>query len=337
MKHLVFGTGLIGGFIAGGLIKAGLKPLLLGRDKQRAAMRQGLTISDLNGHSANLEAPTFLEAQTFHTPETSKGFDVIWLTVKAVAVQNCIAQLRQLVTPNSIIICCQNGFGSDDVMRNALPDSIVLTAIVGFNVAQTSGSHLHRSTDGNMVIEAHPAIEGLAKQLHCELLPVIQTANIEAQRWAKLQLNLANPVNALADLPTKRMLEDAAYRRVIAALMKELLNVTQAKQVKLPKLTALPAWLLPFVMRLPNGLYLKLAQKTLAIDPSARASMWWDLSQGKQSEIHYLNKTVVEHGQALGIKCPYNEHIVQLITDVEQGNLKLGISGIELQQRLKMI
>ena len=332
MKHLVFGTGLIGGFIAGGLLRAECDTTLLGRDKHREAMSKGLTLSDLDGNFESLSRPDFFVPDS--QASTEPHYDVVWLTVKATAVEGCVAQLREIINPSSIVICCQNGFGTDTYVKQQLPENTVLTAIVGFNVAEQKEAHLHRSTDGALVVESHPALAETITRLNSDILPTHTSDDIEAQRWAKLQLNLANPVNALADVPTKTMVEDADFRKVIVVLMRELLSVVEAKGLSLPKLTALPAHLLPKVMSLPNWIYLILAQKTLAIDPTARVSMWWDLSQGKPSEIMYLNQAVVEHGKEHAIACPYNERIVQLIHKVEQGKLNIGMSAKELQRRL---
>lgn len=328
MKHLVFGTGLIGGFLAGGLISAGIDTVLLGREKHRRTMKNGLTLTDLNGTELKLKPPCFWDVKN------DVQFDVIWLTVKGSSVASSLEQLNSLVSDNTIIICCQNGFGSDRTIRPELPTHTILNAIVGFNVAEPAAAHLHRSTDGSLVVEAHPMINSAVALINSPLLPAHTSTNIQAERWAKLQLNLANPVNALSDLPTKSMTEDPDFRKVIAVLMRELLLVTEKMKLDLPKLTALPAKLLPSVLSLPNWLYLRLAQKTLAIDPSARASMWWDLSQGKVSEIAYLNQAVVDQGMSLGVDCRYNQRLVQLIREVEQGTIKIGMTGIELQNRL---
>lgn len=325
MKHLVFGTGLIGGFLGGGLLSAGYNVVFLGRDKQRVAMQCGVTISALNGYSTHVSAPKFWQSTTEET------YDVLWLAVKCTAVEAAIEQIKSLLHPKSIIICCQNGFGSERFIKQALPEVTVLNAIVGFNVAASSGNHLHRSTDGQLVVQSHPLVNSAVEGLNSQILPAHISQDIEADRWAKLQLNLANPVNALSDIPTKAMTEDRDYRLVIAALMRELLRVTHAMNLSLPKLTALPANWLPTVLDLPNFIYLKLAQKTLAIDPSARVSMWWDLSQGRQSEIVFLNQAVVDTGKELGVQCPYNQAIVNLILQVERNERQIGISGKQLQ------
>ena len=38
----------------------------------------------------------------------------------------------------------------------------------------------------------------------------------------------------------------------------------------------------------------------LEVDPTVRTSMWWDLSQGKPTEIDFLNGAVVAAGRRLG-------------------------------------
>jgi len=310
-------------------MNAGYSTQLLGREKQQRAMQDGFTVSDLHGNQVSVTAPTFLN------PLTKFEFDIIWLTIKCTAVKASIEQLKSLVSANTVIICCQNGFGSDQALREALPDTLILNAIVGFNVTERDGgAHLLRSTDGRLVVEAHDRINQVLSKLNSDLMPTQVSQDMLAERWAKLQINLANPVNALADVSTKAMVENSGYRKVIVALMRELLSVTKAMHLTLPKLTAAPAHFLPTLMSAPNWIYLRIAQKTLAIDPSARASMWWDLSQGKATEIDYLNQAVVEQGASLGIDCPANRRIVDLVHFVENGQADIGMSAIDLQKKL---
>lgn len=328
MKHLIFGTGLIGTYLGASLIEDGHDTTFLSRDHQRKVLESGLTATDLEGNKASLPAPKFIDSTS------EQPFDVIWLAVKCTAVEKSLDQVGQYLGKDSIVVCCQNGFGSDTHVRNAFPDTQVINAVVGYNVAQEQDNHYHRSTDGSLVVESRAKLNDTIASINSPLFPSHVSHDIEADRWAKLQLNLANPVNALADIPTKTMAEDADFRKVIVALMRELLAVTDELELNLPKLTALPAKLLPKVMSLPNWIYLVLAQKTLAIDPTARVSMWWDLSQGKQSEINYLNLAIVERGKELGIACPLNQRIVELIHEVEQNQREIGVTGKELQSLL---
>ncbi|RBP51542.1 2-dehydropantoate 2-reductase [Arenicella xantha] len=326
--NIIFGAGLIGGYLAGAFSARGLSALLVGRSKTQSALANGLTVSDMTGNQVTIDNIEFYSAIEH------QQIDTLWLTVKCTAVEASLIDLKDIVQPDTIIICCQNGFGSDHLVRQAFPNNVVLNAVVGFNVAEHAPAHLHRSTDGKLIIEYHKRLEAFIAKVDSPLLPTASSHHFVADQWAKLQLNLANPVNALANIPVKSMTEDPGYRRIIAQLMDELLLVTDALNLKLPKVTAAPARMLPKLMRLPNWIFNRLAQKMLAIDPSARTSMWWDLSQGKPSEINYLNGAVVHQAKALNLPCPYNRKIVELVHRVEAGELALGLSADALMTAL---
>jgi len=327
VQHVIFGAGLIGGYLAGAFTAKNVKTAIVGRLNIVQAIKNGITISDFSGNESSVSSIEIYDA--------AKPVDVLWLTVKCTAVESSIVDLKKIVQPGTLIVCCQNGFGSDQAVRRAFPNNVVLGAVVGFNVAEKSPVHLHRSTEGKLVLEDHEQIARELQSIDSELLPTKLSTNYLADQWAKLQLNLANPVNALADIPVKAMTEDPGFRSIIADLMNELLSVTDALKLDLPKLTAVPAKMIPRTLRLPNWIFTRLAQKMLAIDPSARASMWWDLTQGKRSEIDYLNGAVVKQANELGISCPQNEAIVKLVHSVERGHKKIGFSSNELKAELK--
>ncbi|OUR93219.1 hypothetical protein A9Q81_15415 [Gammaproteobacteria bacterium 42_54_T18] len=213
--------------------------------------------------------------------------------------------------------------------------------MVPFNVIEMSPGHLHRGSEGNLTVECNDPeavdsdIVDIIETIHSSLMPVCGSNDIRSVVWAKLQLNLANAVNALADIPVKSMLEQRDYRRCIALLMDELLAVTNRKEITLPKLTALPSQLVPRFITVPDFLFRLLGGKMLAIDPTVRTSMWWDLSQGKDTEIDYLNGVIVSEAKSMGIACPANERIVALIHDVERDQCKQGMSAENLLRILR--
>ncbi|MFT5571864.1 MAG: 2-dehydropantoate 2-reductase [Cryomorphaceae bacterium] len=317
--HLIFGTGLIGGYVGGVFLSQGLDTTFLGRPKSQNAMCNGLTVSNYLGHSANVDAPSF------HSGDGQ--YDVIWVAVKCTAMTSIVDELGSLLKPSSTIVCCQNGLGSDQVIRDNFPNHQVLNAIAVFNVAQVSDDHLSKSTEGDFIIEDSESTRECFDQFSCDLLPSRLSLELNAEKWAKLQLNLANSVNALSDIPILDMLHTRGFRRIIAGMMNELLAVTDAKNIELPKMAAIPGKLLPLTMNVPNWLYKIMAKKVIAIDPKARMSMWWDLSGGRQTEIEYLNAAVVRAGKELGIDCPINQRIVELVKSVERGENKIGFSA----------
>ena len=334
-KHLIFGSGLIGSYLAGCFHLQKNLVYLFGRDSSKAAFSNGFILSDLDNNSYQSN-----DQLQFAELEKSQTFDVIWLTVKCTSLDSVIAPLRSFVKPSSIIICCQNGFGSEQVIKNAFVNNTVLSAVVGFNVVldktNDKENHWHRSTDGTFVIQASHDTRDFDKYLQSKLLPIRLSDDIEAERWAKLQLNLANAVNALADVPIKQMLENRNYRLIIAQLMRELLSVTNALNLDLPKVSAVHGKHIPTIMSLPNFIFKRLAQKMLAIDPQARTSMWQDLNDERLTEIDFINGAISNNAKKFKLRTPYNDAITSLIKSVECGEETIGLTADQLKAKLNI-
>jgi 2-dehydropantoate 2-reductase len=310
--HVVFGAGLIGCYIGASLRLQGNDVDLICRPRIQQKLLHGVTLTDYKQHQALANGFTFNQAL-----QGNSLIDVIWLTVKCTDVSDAVLQLRDICQPHTVIICCQNGLGSDAEVKRALPNNTVLKAMVPFNVVEIKDDHLHRGSEGALMIEREADIgkwvDDLCLEIHSDLLPVGSCENMQSLLWAKLQLNLGNSINALADIPVKAMLQQKPYRLVIAAMMKELLAVTKKMGIQLPKVTSVPAAWIPNVLSLPNWMFTLLANKMLDIDPNVRTSMWWDIANGRQTEIDHLNGAIVKAGERMGVDCVVNKKVTALI------------------------
>lgn len=320
-QHIVFGAGLIGCYLGGVLTVLGLSTSLICRTSVAAKLKSGITLTDYEHHQTNNQSLNVISSE--NSPVDIQSFTkakFLWLTVKCTGVEQAIIDIEPWIDKNTVIFCCQNGLGSDNAVRQAYPGNLVLRVMVPFNVVELSEGHYHRGSEGSMTIEytksSYELVVSLVAKLNSKLLPIKTTNDMPALLWAKLQLNLGNSVNALADIPVKTMLEQRDYRKVIALLMTELLAVTDSLGIKLPKVTALPAHLIPLVLRLPNFIFSRVANKMLEIDPNVRSSMWWDVSQGKPTEISHINGAILKHAKTLNIATPANQKISLLISQL---------------------
>ena len=178
---------------------------------------------------------------------------------------------------------------------------------------------MHRGSQGDLFIEDYSMADGstLAELVSSDLLIAENIIDMDAYSWAKLQLNLGNAINALADVPVKKMLESRGFRKIIALSMQELLEVAHVKGLSLPKLAAVPMWMVPKVLNTPNFVFSVIGSKMMDIDPTVCTSMWWDLNSRRLSEVDNLNGAVVQEGEKLGINCPVNRKIVATIHSLE--------------------
>jgi 2-dehydropantoate 2-reductase len=307
---LVMGAGTIGCFIGGRLQEAGAAVKFVGRPRVLADLRQhGLTLSDISGPAANLPAD---QLQLNDEPCAPAG--LVLLCVKSGATASAARQLAAVLPAGSLVLSMQNGVANADVGALAAPSLTWLPGMVAFNVAEQKPGHFHRGTDGVLAAQNHPALQawlprfaqaGLPLQLHDDLRPV---------QWAKLLLNLNNPVNALSGLPLRAQLLNRDYRRVLAALQTEALDAMQAAGITPARLTSLPPARLPSVMRLPTWLFKRLAAKLLRIDDKARSSMADDLRLGRPTEIDAICGAVVRLAQSRGGIAPCNARMVSLLS-----------------------
>lgn len=330
-QHMVFGAGLIGSYLGAVMQWRGLSVMLIGRRSMLDKLKNGIRLTDYQQHQQQVRIESLYDLCCYSSPSLPNA-DYLWLTVKCTGVQQAIVDLEPFVNDQTVILCCQNGLGSDGLVKQAFPNNKVLRVMVPFNVVQLENGHLHRGSAGALNIEQDDSATATTLQsiLACELLPVECCTDMQALLWAKLQLNLGNAINAIADIPVKAMLQQRDFRRVIAAMMEELLTVVEAQNITLPRITAVKAGFIPTILRLPNVLFRLLANKMLAIDPDVRTSMWWDLHQHKRTEIDYLNGEVVKWGEKLNIATPVNSAIVRWIHQVEAGELPLGVNAQEV-------
>ncbi len=333
MEHMVFGAGLIGGYLGASLMISGRDVGWVVRPKTQEKLSHGLRVTDYLGNDKRVESLQFVDVQSAGVNEPPK---VLWLTIKCTALEAAVDDIRSVIGPDTLIISLQNGLGAETYLQQQFQNHKVIRGVMGANVAELAPDHLHRGTLGGIDLPKLPETQNLEASFQFEGLSLGLFENLEGLVWAKLQLNLNNPINALSNIPLKDELEQRDFRRILAAAMDEYLQVAKLKGIELPKLTPLPPALIPTVMRLPNWLFVRIAAKMLAIDPNARSSMWSDLSSGRKSEINFLNGAVVEEGKKLGLSCPVNQAIRELVVEVEAGREKIGFDASVLKRRLSL-
>ncbi len=121
-------------------------------------------------------------------------------------------------------------------------------------------------------------------------LPLHSSDNFAFVLWGKLLLNLNNPVNALSGLPLRQQLMQRDYRRVLASLIEEGLQVLQVAGIQPAKVARVAPKFLPRLLRLPYFLFERVAASMLKIDENARSPMWEDLQAERKTEVDFINE-----------------------------------------------
>jgi 2-dehydropantoate 2-reductase len=313
----VYGAGSIGCYVGGRLAAAGAAVRFVGRERlAREIHAHGLRLSDYRGADMRLAA----EAVHYATDAAAAaGAGLVLVAVKSDATEAAARELAAVMDRDAVVVSFQNGLHNAERLARLLPGRTVLTGMVPFNVVARGEGAFHQGSEGELDVEAHPALAPWLEAFAAAGLPLQQHADMPAVLWGKLLLNLNNAVNALSGIPLKAELSQRAFRRCVALAQRETLQLLRAANIQPAKITGLPPHWLPGVLSVPDGLFRLLANRMLTIDPLARSSMWEDLELGRRTEVDWLNGEVVKLAEGLGRKAPVNARLVALIRDAEAG------------------
>jgi 2-dehydropantoate 2-reductase len=309
----IAGAGSIGCFVGGMLAAGGRRVALLARPRVIAEIKAGgLRLTSFEGLDRTIAADQLTLSED---PSIFNDVGAVLVTVKSADTADMADLIARHAPADAVIVSLQNGIGNVGVLRARLPGRRVLAGMVPFNVVSAGEGRFHRSTSGDIVIEADEA--GVAQKLSVPGLTLRPSQNMDGVQWGKLLVNLNNALNALGDLPLRRQLAQRSWRMLFADQMAEGLAAIRAEGIAPVSSTPIPASWTPPLLRLPDAIFEILLGRTMKIDPEARSSMWEDLQRGRRTEIDYLQGVITEIADRRGLQVPLSRRVVALVKRAE--------------------
>lgn len=333
---VIAGAGGIGCYVGGCLALEGREVRFLGRPRVVEALKSsGLRVTDLESRDRTLEAARI---QATDDPAVAlAGAKLVLVCVKSGATAEMAGLIDRHAPTDAIVVSLQNGVGNAARIAAAMTTArTVVAGMVPFNVVLSGDQkplRVHRATSGAIMLADRPA--GLARDLSCKGLTVVERGDMPEVLWGKLLLNLNNALNALSDLPLATELSDRRWRRLLAAQMSEALAALRAAGIRPAKLAGAPPPLLPPILRLPDWLFRRVARGMLAIDPQARSSMWEDLAQHRTTEIDEFQGAIIRLADQLRLDAPLSRRVLALVREAETaGGGPPGLSPPDVDARI---
>ena len=313
----VMGAGAIGCYVGGRLLaQADVEVTFVGRESLGATIAEhGLTVREFDREqhvgAANVDFSTEVEALS--------GCDVVLCCVKSGATAEVGASLARVLRPDAIVVSLQNGVRNPETLRQHLPKNRVVPAIVTFNVVIRDHAVFHQTTSGPLIFEtgSDPGDEAWVHAVRSTGLEVEEIIPIAPEQWTKLLVNLTNAVGALSGVPTRQVTLSRGYRRVIAMLLDEGLDVVRSAGIRPARFRGLPLRAMAAILKLPTLVVRPVMRAQLRIDPEARSSMWQDLEGGRLTEVDFLNGEIVRLAEAHSRDAPFNRRIAELVHQAE--------------------
>ncbi|MBI5568963.1 MAG: 2-dehydropantoate 2-reductase [Desulfomonile tiedjei] len=301
MRIGIVGAGALGSILGGLLFEAGHELVLVERDADEVQVvsQQGLWLEGVSGE--RLLQPKIVSP---HTEEIEA--DLVLVLVKSYDTSSAVAQVRDILSKDGVVLTLQNGIGNFETLNDAFPGRVLLgTTTVG---AMTLGKGKFRHTgfgqthlgelDGG-IRERTEAVAAALRGMNAG--PVHVVDNAVGCVWSKLIINAA--INAPAtllrvrngDLPT-----GDAGRELIHRVVEECLHIVREKGIAL-------------IFDDPEARVIEVCKGTA----ENLNSMFQDILAGRATEIDYINGAIAREAAALGISAEVNRTLALLIKSLE--------------------
>jgi 2-dehydropantoate 2-reductase len=316
MKICIFGTGAVGGVMAGWLHRAGHDVSVVARGANLTAIREhGLRIRTLaTGTVAAFKVRAAGDARELGAQ------DCVIVTLKAQSLPEAARAMPALAGPDTTVVTAMNGvpwwffdrlrFGAgklrlesldpDGLLTRAMPTGRIVGCVIHF-AASTPEPGLVSHNMGNKLILGEPGgrngarTQAIAGALAGAGFDCTQSGFIEKDFWVKLLGNVSfNPVSALTLATADQLIADPDVKDYMVTIMREVLAIGRAVGVDAD------------------------------IDPEARidmarhlgrfkTSMLQDMEAGKPLEIDGLLSGTLEVARKAGVAAPFTHSLSGLI------------------------
>lgn len=291
----VVGAGAVGGYFGGMLARAGAPVMMIGRTAFVEAVRKaGLLLN-------TLQFQELVHPETSTEIAAAKGADIVLFSVKTTDTAAAAQELVKHISPHAVVLSLQNGVNNAEEIRqaagiDALPAVVYVAASL---VAPGKLQHLGR---GDLVVgPSSEPTEKLANLFLRAHIPCRVTDNIEGELWTKLVWNCAlNAVSGLGRVTYGEIIASADAKRLVEAVVREVLAVARAKGIHPPGLEDPQVAL--------AGAF-QIAEQMSAM----RSSTAQDMARGKRTEIDSLNGHVARLGEELKVPVPVNHTLYTLV------------------------
>ena len=272
--------------------------------------------------------------------QDNRPIECLIVACKAPDTVTALRTVKHRLTRDSTVLLLQNGMGAiDDINELVFPNpgerphymsGVISHGLTGKGAFQAIHVGLGTVTLGP-VPPATPATRSIRRNeeedwaLTTKYLlrtltmtpPLVAFAvpytDLIQYQLEKLALNcVINPLTALLGCLNGEPLYHLSFSRVLRLLLIEISSVI----CTLPELQGVPGIEHRFSVERLRSMAVSLMNKT----GKNTNSMLQDIRAGKKTEIRYLNGYIVRRGEELGIKCPLNYMIIQLLS-TKQGIL----------------
>lgn len=303
MKYAVIGTGAIGGFYGGRLMRAGNEVNFLLHTDYEYVRENGLQIDSCDG-SFHLD-----HVKAFRKTADMPEVDVILVCLKSTREHLLKEMLPPIIKSNPLVVLIQNGIGLEDDLHAIFPELQIAAGLAFICSGKVGPGHIDHQCYGSINIGNYSCHDdALMNQFISDLRAAeieVNTVEYLEARWKKAVWNMPfNGMTVALDTMTNKLLENPSTRQLIRDQMMEVVGAAKALGVN----------------GVDEAFVEKMIQMTDAMTPY-KPSMKLDFDNHRPMEIDYLYSKGIQQAANAG----YHMHKLEMLEQElrfleEQGN-----------------
>ena len=303
MKYAVIGTGAIGGFYGGRLMRAGNEVNFLLHTDYEYVRENGLQIDSCDG-SFHLD-----HVKAFRKTADMPEEDVILVCLKSTREHLLKEMLPPIIKNNPLVVLIQNGIGLEDDLHAIFPELQIAAGLAFICSGKVGPGHIDHQCYGSINIGNYSCHDdALMNQFISDLKAAeieVNTVEYLEARWKKAVWNMPfNGMTVALDTMTNKLLENPSTRQLIRDQMMEVVGAAKALGVN----------------GVDEAFVEKMIQMTDAMTPY-KPSMKLDFDNHRPMEIDYLYSKGIQQAANAG----YHMHKLEMLEQElrfleEQGN-----------------
>lgn len=242
----------------------------------------------------------------FTTPEMHKDpADFVIVAVKSTTLNSAIADMRNAVGPNTVIISLLNGVTSEEILQASYPNQVVNAIAVGMDATRDGQTLTYHNMGKIQIGEADGSIstrvKAIADLFECADVPYEVCSDIIKLQWSKMIVNVgANQSAAVFNVPYSGLQQSGKARDTFFAAMRELIAVANCRGISLGE-DDVAFW----------------DSVVAGLNPDGMPSMRQDVLAGRLTEKELFSGTVCHLGKKYGIATPINDWLYSQLCDIE--------------------
>ena len=285
MNYTVIGTGAIGGFYGGRLMKAGRQVRFLLRSDYEYVKEHGLQIDSCDG-SFHLD-----DVDAYNDTKQMPKADVVLVCLKSINNYKLKEMLPPILKENTVVVLIQNGIGLEGDLQEEFPGLHIVAGLAFICSGKVAPGRISHQCYGSINLGNFSCPD----EQFQELLQDFQAAGIEAAevpyleaRWKKAVWNMPfNGMTVALNTSTDKLLQNSSTRQLIYEQMMEVIGAANAIGVK----------------ALTREFADKMMAMTDAMVPYS-PSMKLDYDHHRRMEISYLYTRPIAEAKKVGFEMP---------------------------------